>query len=209
MTEYLVNLGVRAKYLHSELDTLERVEVISLLRKSEIDVIVGINLLREGLDIPEVSLVAILDADKVGFLRSTTSLIQTIGRAARNSNGLVIMYYDKISLAMREAIEETNRRRQIQIDYNEKNNITPKTIVKKIQNILEKELNNKNKNVGYDFEKLISDERLSKKKLIDKLKFDLEEAVNDERFEDAIVLRDKIKELSSKISIARNKKREV
>lgn len=197
LTEYLVNLGVKAKYLHSELDTLERVEVISLLRKSEIDVIVGINLLREGLDIPEVSLVVILDADKVGFLRSTTSLIQTIGRAARNSNGLVIMYYDKISVAMQEAIEETNRRRQIQIDYNKKNNIIPKTIVKKIQNILEKELNNKNKNISYDFEKIISGEKLSKKKLIDKLKFELEEAVNDERFEDAIVLRDKIKELSS------------
>nr|WP_267508197.1 excinuclease ABC subunit UvrB [Borreliella afzelii] len=205
LTEYLVTLGVKAKYLHSELDTLERVEVISLLRKSEIDVIVGINLLREGLDIPEVSLVAILDADKVGFLRSTTSLIQTIGRAARNSNGLVIMYYDKISVAMREAIEETNRRRQIQIDYNKKNNITPKTIVKKIQNILEKELNNKNKNISYDFEKMVSGEKLSKKKLIDKLKFELEEAVNDERFEDAIVLRDKIKELGSKISVARNK----
>lgn len=205
LTEYLVTLGVKAKYLHSELDTLERVEVISLLRKSEIDVIVGINLLREGLDIPEVSLVAILDADKVGFLRSATSLIQTIGRAARNSNGLVIMYYDKISVAMREAIEETNRRRQIQIDYNKKNNITPKTIVKKIQNILEKELNNKNKNISYDFEKMVSGEKLSKKKLIDKLKFELEEAVNDERFEDAIVLRDKIKELGSKISVSRNK----
>nr|WP_267511091.1 excinuclease ABC subunit UvrB [Borreliella garinii] len=205
LTEYLVSLGVRAKYLHSELDTLERVEVISLLRKSEIDVIVGINLLREGLDIPEVSLVAILDADKVGFLRSTTSLIQTIGRAARNSNGLVIMYYDRISVAMQAAIEETNRRRQIQIDYNKKNNITPKTIVKKIQNILEKELNNKNKNINYDLEKIISGKRLSKKKLINKLKFELEEAVNDERFEDAIVLRDKIKELSSKISVARNK----
>ncbi|WP_210380736.1 excinuclease ABC subunit UvrB [Borreliella valaisiana] len=205
LTEYLVTLGVKAKYLHSELDTLERVEVISLLRKSEIDVIVGINLLREGLDIPEVSLVVILDADKVGFLRSTTSLIQTIGRAARNSNGLVIMYYDKISVAMHEAIEETNRRRQIQIDYNKKNNITPKTIVKKIQNILEKELNNKDKNISYDFEKNISGKRLSKKKLINKLKFDLEEAVNDERFEDAIVLRDKIKELSGKISVARNK----
>lgn len=205
LTEYLATLGVKAKYLHSELDTLERVEVISLLRKSEIDVIVGINLLREGLDIPEVSLVAILDADKVGFLRSATSLIQTIGRAARNSNGLVIMYYDKISVAMREAIEETNRRRQIQIDYNKKNNITPKTIVKKIQNILEKELNNKNKNISYDFEKMVSGEKLSKKKLIDKLKFELEEAVNDERFEDAIVLRDKIKELGSKISVARNK----
>lgn len=205
LTEYLVSLGVRAKYLHSELDTLERVEVISLLRKSEIDVIVGINLLREGLDIPEVSLVAILDADKVGFLRSTTSLIQTIGRAARNANGLVIMYYDTISVAMREAIEETNRRRQIQIDYNKKNNIIPKTIVKKIQNILEKELNNKNKNINYDLEKIISGERSSKKKLINKLKFELEEAVNDERFEDAIVLRDKIKELSSKISVARNK----
>ncbi|AWG43180.1 excinuclease ABC subunit B [Candidatus Borreliella tachyglossi] len=193
LTEYLLGLDVKARYLHAELNTIERVDVITSLRKSEIDVIVGINLLREGLDIPEVSLVAILDADKIGFLRSTTSLVQMIGRAARNSNGCVIMYYNLISFSMHDAIDETNRRRNIQIDYNEKNNITPRTIIKKVQNILEKEL--RNKTVNYDVERIISDEKLPKKNLINRLKFKLEEAVSDERFEDAIFLRDKIKEL--------------
>ncbi|AHH09084.1 Excinuclease ABC subunit B [Borrelia parkeri SLO] len=120
LTDYLLSLDIKARYLHAEFNAIERVDIITSLRKSEIDVIVGINLLREGLDIPEVSLVIILDADKVGFLRSTTSLIQMIGRAARNSNGCVIMYYDHVSCAMREAIDETNRRRNIQIEYNKK-----------------------------------------------------------------------------------------
>lgn len=193
LTDYLLSLDIKARYLHAEFNAIERVDIITSLRKSEIDVIVGINLLREGLDIPEVSLVIILDADKVGFLRSTTSLIQMIGRAARNSNGCVIMYYDHVSCAMREAIDETNRRRNIQIEYNKKNNIVPRTIIKKVQNILEKEL--KNETVDYDIGKIISDDKLSKKDLIIKLKFKLEEAVCDERFEDAIFLRDKIREL--------------
>ncbi|WP_434757023.1 excinuclease ABC subunit UvrB [Borrelia puertoricensis] len=193
LTDYLLSLDIKARYLHAEFNAIERVDIITSLRKSEIDVIVGINLLREGLDIPEVSLVIILDADKVGFLRSTTSLIQMIGRAARNSNGCVIMYYDHVSSAMREAIDETNRRRNIQIEYNKKNNIIPRTIIKKVQNILEKEL--KNETVDYDIEKIISDDKLSKKDLIIKLKFKLEEAVCDERFEDAIFLRDKIRDL--------------
>ncbi|AHH11040.1 excinuclease ABC subunit B [Borrelia coriaceae] len=193
LTDYLLSLDVKARYLHSEFNAIERVDIIISLRKSEIDVIVGINLLREGLDIPEVSLVIILDADKVGFLRSTTSLIQIIGRAARNSNGCVIMYYDQVSCAMQKAIEETTRRRNIQIEYNKKNNIVPKTIIKKVQNILEKEL--KNESVNYNIEKLISDDKLSKKNLIIKLRLKLEKAVSDERFEDAIFLRDKIKEL--------------
>ena len=194
LTDYLLGLDVKARYLHAELNAIERVDVITSLRKSEIDVIVGINLLREGLDIPEVSLVAILDADKVGFLRSSTSLIQIIGRAARNSNGCVIMYYDQVSFSMQEAIDETNRRRNIQMGYNRRNNITPRTIVKKVQRILEKEL--KRETVGEDIKRIVSDEKLSKKNLISKLKFKLEEAVNDERFEDAIFLRDKIKELT-------------
>ncbi|UPA10962.1 excinuclease ABC subunit B [Borrelia parkeri] len=193
LTDYLLSLDIKARYLHAEFNAIERVDIITSLRKSEIDVIVGINLLREGLDIPEVSLVIILDADKVGFLRSTTSLIQMIGRAARNSNGCVIMYYDHVSCAMREAIDETNRRRNIQIEYNKKNNIVPRTIIKKVQNILEKEL--KNKTIDYNLGKIISDDKLSKKDIIIKLKFKLEEAVCDERFEDAIFLRDKIREL--------------
>ncbi|APR65252.1 excinuclease ABC subunit B [Borrelia anserina] len=193
LTDYLLSLEIKARYLHSELNILERVEIITSLRRSEVDVIVGINLLREGLDIPEVSLVVILDADKVGFLRSTTSLIQMVGRAARNLNGCVIMYYDQVSCAMQEVIDETNRRRNIQIEYNKKNNIIPRTIIKKVQNILEEEL--KNKTVDYDIEKIIFNKKLSKKDLIAKLKFKLEEAVSDERFEDAIFLRDKIKNL--------------
>ncbi|AHH06903.1 Excinuclease ABC subunit B [Borrelia crocidurae DOU] len=193
LTDYLLTLGIKARYLHAEFNAIERVNIITSLRKSEIDVIVGINLLREGLDIPEVSLVIILDADKVGFLRSASSLIQIIGRAARNSHGCVIMYYDQISCAMQEAIEETRRRRNIQIEYNKANNIVPKTIVKKVQSILEKEF--KNETLDYNVEKIISDNNLSREDLIIKLKFELNEAVEDERFEDAIFLRDKIKEL--------------
>ena len=124
------------RYLHSEIETIERVEIIKGLRAGEFDVLIGINLLREGLDMPEVSLVAIMDADKIGFLRSATSLIQTIGRAARNAGGRVIMYADRESDAMKEAIAETERRREIQIEYNKQNGIVPKTICKKIEDIL-------------------------------------------------------------------------
>ncbi|MDD5098466.1 MAG: excinuclease ABC subunit UvrB, partial [Candidatus Pacebacteria bacterium] len=137
LSDYLEKKGIKVKYLHSDIKTLERIETITELRKGLIDVIVGVNLLREGLDIPEVSLVAILDADKEGFLRNETSLVQTIGRAARNVNGKVIMYADNITKSINKAIEETNRRRSIQIKYNEDNGITPKTIEKTIKNILE------------------------------------------------------------------------
>jgi excinuclease ABC subunit B len=136
LTEYYSDLGVRVKYLHSDIDTLDRVEIIRDLRLGKFDVLIGINLLREGLDIPEVSLVAILDADKEGFLRSEKSLIQTFGRAARNVNGHVILYADKMTRSMDQAMFETNRRRTIQEDYNKANNITPETVKKSVRNIL-------------------------------------------------------------------------
>ena len=138
LAKYLTRIQVRCRYIHSDVDTLERVEIMLGLRKGEFDVLIGVNLLREGLDLPEVSLVAILDADKEGFLRSHRSLTQTIGRAARNLNGLAIMYADKITKSMQLTIDETNRRREKQINYNLENNIIPKQIVKDIDNALTK-----------------------------------------------------------------------
>ena len=137
LTEYLKENGIKVRYMHSDIDTMERIEIVSGLRSGEFDVLCGINLLREGLDLPEVDLVAILDADKEGFLRSETSLIQTIGRVARNAEGKVIMYADTVTGSMKRAIDETNRRRAIQQEYNEKHGITPKTIRKEIVNTLE------------------------------------------------------------------------
>ena len=136
LTDYMKEVGIRVKYLHSDIDTLERTEIVRDLRMNVFDVLVGINLLREGLDIPEITLVAILDADKEGFLRSETSLIQTIGRAARNSDGHVIMYADTITESMERAIDETNRRRQIQQTYNEAHGITPQTIRKAVRDLI-------------------------------------------------------------------------
>jgi excinuclease ABC subunit B len=136
LTEYYADLGIRVKYLHSDIDTLDRVEIIRDLRLGKFDVLIGINLLREGLDLPEVSLVAILDADKEGFLRSEKSLIQTFGRAARNVNGQVILYADKMTQSMDQAILETNRRRKIQEEYNKVHGITPQTVKKSVRNIM-------------------------------------------------------------------------
>ena len=185
LTDYLTDFGFKVKYLHSEIDTLERIEIINGLRKKEFDVVVGINLLREGLDIPETKLVAILDADKEGFLRSETSLIQTIGRAARNAESKVIMYADVITDSMKRAIDETNRRRKIQDAYNKEHNIIPKTIIKDIKNTLE-------------ISSKISEQKIDEKNIpaqIEKLSSLMKIASKNLDFEKAILLRDQIAEL--------------
>ena len=176
LTDYLEEVGIKVKYLHSDIKTLERTEIIRNLRLGEFDVLVGINLLREGLDVPEVSLVAILDADKEGFLRSERSLVQTIGRAARNANGRVIMYADKMTDSMQKAIEETNRRRSIQEAYNKEHGIVPKTIVKTAQ----------------DFKKMTQEQR---REAIELLELDMRAAAKKLDFEKAADLRDVILEL--------------
>ncbi len=185
LTSYLSDYKIKVKYLHSEIDTLERIEIINALRKGDADVVVGINLLREGLDIPEVKLVAILDADKEGFLRSETSLIQTVGRAARNSEARVIMYADTITDSMKRAIDETNRRREIQNNYNIEHNITPKTIVKPIVNTLE--ITKKIKTTKIDSKNIPSQ--------IEKLSALMNQCAKELDFERAILLREQIQEL--------------
>lgn len=195
LTDYLREAGVRVRYLHSDIDTLERLEIIRDLRMDVFDVLVGINLLREGLDIPEVSLVAILDADKEGFLRSETSLIQTIGRAARNAEGRVIMYADVMTESMQKAIDETNRRRGIQQAYNEAHGITPQTIVKKVHDVIQitKAATEKQK-FGLEKEpESMSEKEL--KKLIQTLDKEMKHAAMELQFERAAELRDKILEL--------------
>ncbi len=199
LTDYLSNLGCKVRYLHSDIETIERVEILTSLRQGTFDVLVGINLLREGLDLPEVSLIAILDADKIGFLRSATSLIQTIGRAARNVNGMVIMYADRVSDAMEEAIRETERRRRIQQEYNEKHGITPKTIKKAVQDILirKKELKRKSEMVSIDVLKNSYNVIVpaQKRELIKKLEGQMFEHAKNLEFEEAAVVRDEIRKL--------------
>lgn len=193
LTTYLEGFGIKVRYMHHDVDTIERMEIIRDLRLGEFDVLVGINLLREGLDIPEVSLVAILDADKEGFLRSETSLVQTIGRAARNANGEVIMYADCVTPSMEKAITETLRRRTLQQKYNEEHGITPQTIKKSVRDVLE--ITSKEKVEGR------SKKRLSKKEreaLIQKLTAEMKEAAKLLEFEHAAYLRDKINELKEK-----------
>lgn len=189
LTSYLKNIDIKVAYLHSEVKTLERMKIIRDLRLGKYDVLVGINLLREGIDIPEVSLIAIMDADKQGFLRSNRSLIQIVGRAARNSNGHVIMYADTISEAMRDAIDETNRRRTIQIDYNKKYNIVPKTIIKEIREVI-----SNNQEVEEKTEKLSKKELV---KMIQNLEKEMKEAAKNLDFERAMELRDIIFELKA------------
>ena len=193
LTKYLKELDIKVAYLHSEIKTLERLKIIKELRQGKYDCVVGINLLREGLDIPEVSLIAILDADKEGFLRSTRSLIQTIGRCARNANGHVIMYADKITDSMKEAINETKRRRTIQEEYNKKHNITPKTITKEIREVItnedEKELEKIEKTKKSDIINIQS---------IEKIEEEMKKAAKELDFERAMELRDILLELKIK-----------
>lgn len=190
LTSFLEELSIKVKYLHSDIDTMERMEIVRDLRLGKIDVIVGINLLREGLDIPEVSLVAILDADKEGFLRSERSLIQTIGRAARNANGKVIMYADSITKSMKIAIDETNRRRNLQIRYNKEHNIVPKTIVKKVSDVLG--ISSEISENGEQYNKLTKKE---KEKIIDTLTKEMKYAAKMLEFEHAAFLRDEINKI--------------
>ena len=196
LTNYLKEIGMKVKYLHSDIDTLERTEIIRDLRLGKFDVLVGINLLREGLDIPEVSLVAILDADKEGFLRSETSLIQTVGRAARNAEGRVIMYADKITRSMAATIEETKRRREIQSKYNEENGIVPKTIVKEVRDSIET-LKPADEEVVFGIAE--SEDEYEVQNNIETLQKEMMEAAQNLQFERAAQLRDKIKELEERI----------
>ena len=192
LTEYLATHGIKVKYIHHQVETIERMQIIRDLRLGEFDVLVGINLLREGLDIPEVSLVAILDADKEGFLRSETSLIQTIGRAARNINGHVIMNADKITGSMERAIAETERRRRIQTEYNEQHGITPKTVEKRVMEIIE--IGKRKKDRDGSDKKLT---RLEREKMIEQLTAEMKEAARMLEFEKAAFLRDRIRDLKT------------
>ena len=191
LTDHLLDQGVRARYMHSDIATLDRVEILRDLRMGKFDTLVGINLLREGLDLPEVSLVAILDADKEGFLRSETSLIQTIGRAARNAHGQVIMYADSVTGSMERAITETERRRSLQMAFNEEHGIVPKTIIKEVRDVLE--ITSKNKVEEKTKKKKLS--AAERQRLIDKLTVEMKNAAKMLEFEHAAYLRDKIKEL--------------
>ncbi|WP_029689421.1 excinuclease ABC subunit UvrB [Thermoanaerobacter sp. A7A] len=198
LTDYLKDMGIKVKYLHSDIETIERVEIIRDLRLGKFDVLIGINLLREGLDIPEVALVAILDADKEGFLRSETSLIQTIGRAARNAEGRVIMYADAVTNSMKRAIDETNRRRKIQMEYNKKHGITPKTVIKGVRDVIEathvaeeEQKYTRKKVKTYDPEII--------KSTIEQLEKEMKEAAIELQFEKAAKLRDVIFELKKQL----------
>ena len=198
LTSYIKEVGIRVKYLHSDIDTLERSEIIRDMRLDVFDVLVGINLLREGLDIPEIALVAILDADKEGFLRSEISLVQTVGRAARNAEGHVIMYADTITESMQKAIDETNRRRSIQMKYNEEHGITPQTIKKAVREVMR--ISKKVEASGFDIEKDL--ESMNKKELevvVQKIKKKMNQAAADLNFEEAAALRDQMMEIKKQM----------
>lgn len=199
LTDYLSGLNLKVKYIHSEIDTFERVEILKSLRTGEIDILIGINLLREGIDLPEVSFIAILDADKIGFLRSTTSLIQIVGRAARNENGKVVMYADTITPAIKETVEETKRRREIQQKYNEEHGITPHTVTKAVQDILVRAQKDAEESAEIELNVLKKNANLfdakQRKKLIEALKKQMSECANHLEYEQAAAIRDQILEI--------------
>ena len=195
LTNYMREVGIRVRYLHSDVDTLERMEIIRDMRMNVFDVLVGINLLREGLDIPEITLVAILDADKEGFLRSETSLIQTIGRAARNADGHVIMYADTITDSMRRALDETNRRRKIQEEYNEAHGITPQTIRKAVRDLISISKEVKKEETLYAEKDLESMSKKELEKLAAQIQKKMKAAAAELNFEEAVVLRDQMIEV--------------
>ena len=195
LTEYLDGMGVRVRYMHADIDTIERMEIIRDLRLGEFDVLVGINLLREGLDLPEVGLVAILDADKEGFLRSSTSLVQTIGRAARNVEGKVILYADVVTPSMRYAMDETDRRRRIQSAYNEEHNITPQSVKKAVRSMLV--ITTK---VDENPDEYSAEEKAARVKLLTE---EMRAAARELEFEHAAKLRDEIRKLSGEEALER------
>jgi excinuclease ABC subunit B len=196
LTDYLSGLGLKVRYIHSEVETIERVEILTQLRQGDFDILVGINLLREGIDLPEVSFIAILDADKIGFLRSLTSLVQIIGRAARNAAGKVIMYADRMSEAMEKAIAETNRRREIQVAYNKQYGITPATVKKAIAEILTRHAEEADKAAAASIEVLKSSYNVlipaQRKQLIKALENEMLEHAKNLEFEEAAAIRDEI-----------------
>jgi len=202
LTQYLAEVGLKVRYLHSDIDTLERIEILRELRQGVFHVLVGINLLREGLDLPEVSLVAILDADQEGFLRSPTSLIQTIGRAARNVNGKVIMYADRITEAMRYAIDETNRRRRLQMEYNERMGITPSTIRKGISDIAQHLAEEKVAEEKQKYKARLKGSLQDVIALIQELEEEMYRAAQELDFERAAELRDEIKEIRTEVGLS-------
>ncbi|MDT7540779.1 MAG: excinuclease subunit, partial [Acidobacteriota bacterium] len=202
LTDYLVEMGIRVRYLHSEVDTLQRIEILRDLRLGAFDVLVGINLLREGLDIPECALVAILDADKEGFLRSESSLIQTMGRAARNSNGKAILYADRITDSMRRAMDETERRRAIQIEYNLEHGITPQTIIKSIESTLVTAYEADYFKVPLDLESIEEYSKGNIRETITRLDQEMRFAAKNMEFERAAEIRDRIKYLRERELIA-------
>ena len=199
LTDYLLGLNLKVKYIHSEIDTFERVEILKSLRVGEIDVLIGINLLREGIDLPEVSFIAILDADKIGFLRSTTSLIQIVGRAARNEKGMVVMYADNITPAIKETVEETRRRREIQQKYNEEHGITPHTVSKAVQDILVRAQADAAEETEIELGVLKKSTNLfdpkQRKKLIEALKKEMSDFADRLEYEQAAAVRDQIQEI--------------
>jgi excinuclease ABC subunit B len=198
LTEYFLEVGVKVNYLHSDIDTLERIRILRDLRRGEYDVLVGINLLREGLDLPEVSLVAILDADKEGFLRSERSLIQTIGRAARNAEGKAILYADKITNSMEKAINETTRRRKIQEAYNTENGITPTTIIKSIDATLVTAYEADYFKIPLDLDAVDEYSPSKLKETIAQLENDMRDSARNMKFEQAAEIRDKVRYLKER-----------